>query len=294
MTGASLDARIRVDRGAFTLDAALRAEPGEILALMGPSGAGKSTLLGVLAGFVPLSAGAVRLDGDTVQDAAGIDVPARERGVILLGQQARLFPHLSARENIAFGQRARRVPRTQARAEAEAWLERIGLRDLGDRRPAHLSGGQQQRIALARALATSPRVLLLDEPLTSLDPATADGIRDLLRDELAETTVVMATHDAADALVLADRLIVLENGRITGDGTPAAVLDAPPTSFAATVASAIGKGGGWQLHVESVTKASEGIRARARTPDGALVELPLPEGAPIMPGAIISIHPPTS
>ncbi|HTN55310.1 MAG TPA: ATP-binding cassette domain-containing protein, partial [Microbacterium sp.] len=145
LPGALLDAEIGVDRGAFVLDAVLHAEPGEVLALMGPSGAGKSTLLGVLAGLVPLSAGAVRLDGDTVQDAVRVDVPLRARGVILLGQQPRLFPHLSARENIAFGLRARRVARAKARREADAWLERIGLRDFGDRRPSRLSGGQQQR-----------------------------------------------------------------------------------------------------------------------------------------------------
>src|SRR5690606_12710401 len=129
--GAKLEAEIRVDRGAFALDAALRAEPGEVLALMGPSGAGKSTLLGVIAGFVPLTAGVVRLDGETMQDAVRTDVPPRERGVILLGQQPRLFPHLTVRENIAFGPRARRVPKAQARADADAWLERIGLAGLG-------------------------------------------------------------------------------------------------------------------------------------------------------------------
>src|SRR5690606_31859007 len=158
----------------------------------------------------------------TVQDALRTNVPPRERGVILLGQQPHLFPHLSARENIAFGPRARRIPKVQARADADAWLERIGLTGLGDRRPGRLSGGQQQRVALARALATSPRVLLLDEPFASLDPATADGIRSLLRDELAHTgtTVVMATHDASDAVALADRLVVLDAGRITGDAAP--------------------------------------------------------------------------
>lgn len=293
--GARLDADVQVDRGAFALHADLHAEPGEVVALMGPSGAGKSTLLGAIAGFVPLRAGAVRLDGDTVQDAEHIDRPPRERGVILLGQQARLFPHLTARDNIAFGLRARRTPRTRARAEADAWLTRIGLTDLGARRPARLSGGQQQRVALARALATTPRVLLLDEPLASLDPATADGIRTLLREELAATgtTVVMATHDAADAMALADRLILLEDGRVTGDGAPAAVLDTASTPFAATLARTLpGSGGAWDARVERIVDTADGIRVRVRTAGGETAVLHLPEGAPVEHGSRISIRPP--
>jgi len=294
---AVLDARIRVDRRGFALDARLRVAAGETLAVMGPSGAGKSTLLGAIAGFTPLTAGAVRLGGRTVQDAAGVDVPPRERGVILLGQRARLFPHLSARDNIAFGMRAHGVRRADAGMRAEAWLERVGLPGFGDRRPARLSGGQQQRVALARALAVSPRVLLLDEPLTSLDPATAEGIRSLLRDELAATgtTAVLATHDAADARALADRLIVLEHGGVTAEGAPDAVLGAPATPFIAAVASTLpGTDGPWQARVESAETSADGIRAHARTADGDLVELILPAGSPVAPGSTISIRPPAS
>lgn len=297
MSGAALSAEILVRRASFELDAEVQAAPGELVALMGPSGAGKSTLLNVIAGFVPLAEGVVRLDDSTVQDAAGIDVPPRERGVILLGQQPRLFPHLNARENIAFGPRAHRAPRTQARAEADAWLERIGLATFGDRRPERLSGGQQQRVALARALATSPRVLLLDEPFTSLDPATADGIRTLLRDELAATgtTAVMATHDAADAVALADRLLILEDGRITGDGAPAVVLGTPATPFIAALARTLpDPDGGWQVVVERIDETVDGVRASVRATDGEVLDVRFPAGFPMAPGSTISIRPPAA
>lgn len=295
--GVSLDAAVQVHRRAFALDARLRAAPGEIVAVMGPSGAGKSTLLGAIAGFVPLTGGRIVLDGATVQDAGTVDVATKERGVVLLGQQARLFPHLTARDNIAFGLRARRVPAARARAEADAWLRRIGLTGLAHRRPARLSGGQQQRVALARALATSPGVLLLDEPLTSLDPATADGVRSLLRAELAATgtTAVLATHDAADALALAHRLVVLEDGRISAEGEPRAVLAASATPFvravAVTVPDALHR---WEATVQDVHASAGGILARVRTADGATVGLRFPADAPIAPGATITIRPPAS
>ncbi|BDZ37455.1 ABC transporter ATP-binding protein [Microbacterium suwonense] len=297
MSGAVLDAQVRVDRGGFALDARLRAASGEIVAVMGPSGAGKSTLLGAIAGFTTLTGGTVRLDDTTVQDAGSVDVPARERGVILLGQQPRLFPHLSARDNIAFGPRARRVAKAKARADADTWLERIGLAGMGDRHPERLSGGQQQRVALARALATSPRVLLLDEPLTSLDPETADGIRSLLRDALAETriTTVLATHDATDAIALAGRLLVLEHGRVTDEGSPAAVLGAPATSFIAAVAlNASASGDPWEAKVERVQTDADGIRVHARIADGTPIELGFPSGTPMAAGSTISIRPPAS
>jgi molybdate transport system ATP-binding protein len=239
MTGEALDARVVVARHGFVLDAEVAAEPGEVVAVMGPSGAGKSTLLGALAGLVPLHEGHVRLGG-RVLDAA----PARrahvtpaKRGVVLLGQDPRLFPHLTAAENVAFGLLARRVGRAAARAEAEEWLARVGLAGTGDRRPAQLSGGQQQRVAIARALATAPSALLLDEPLTSLDTETAADIRQMIRDQLVatRTTAVVATHDAVDSVSLADRLVVVEAGRVTQAGPVRDVLAAPASRFIAAV-----------------------------------------------------------
>ncbi|WP_374315712.1 sulfate/molybdate ABC transporter ATP-binding protein [Microbacterium sp.] len=240
MTGAALDARVVVERAAFRLDAALHAEPGEVVAVMGPSGAGKSTLLGVLAGLVDLGEGYVRL-GERELDRAPrprLRTTPSQRGIVLLGQEPRLFPHLTAHENIAFGRRVHGATKPVAAAEADEWLWRVGLAGMGARRPSQLSGGQQQRVALARALATSPSALLLDEPLTSLDAETAADVRALLHDQLTatRTTAIVATHDAVDAVSLATSLVVLEEGRVTQSGPVRDVLATPATRFAAAVA----------------------------------------------------------
>ncbi|MFH8249188.1 sulfate/molybdate ABC transporter ATP-binding protein [Microbacterium sp. B2969] len=253
MTGAALDARIVVARHGFELDAALSAQAGEAVAIMGPSGAGKSTLLGALAGLVAIHEGHVRL-GERTLDAAPrprTHVTPSERGVVLLGQDPRVFPHLSARDNVAFGPIARGVVRASAASAAEEWLHRVGLGGMGDRRPAQLSGGQQQRVAIARALATEPSALLLDEPFTSLDVETAGDIRAMLREQLTATgtTAVVATHDAVDAVSVADRLVVLEAGRVTQAGLVRDVLAAPASRFVASVSGlnrVLGRAdGGW-------------------------------------------------
>ncbi|MFB8385679.1 sulfate/molybdate ABC transporter ATP-binding protein [Microbacterium sp. NPDC055910] len=240
MTGEALDARVVVERAGFRLEAHVRAAAGEVIALMGPSGAGKSTLLGALAGLVGLDEGRITLD-DRVLDAAPrprTHVTPAQRRVVLLGQDPRLFPHLSARANIAFGRRVRGVSAAAAGVEADEWLARVGLEGMGARRPAQLSGGQQQRVALARALATAPAALLLDEPLTSLDPETAGDIRTVLHDQLAATgtTAIIATHDAVDAVALATRLVILEAGAVTQAGAVRDVFAVPATRFAAAVA----------------------------------------------------------
>lgn len=231
----SVHARIHVSRPGFDLDVPLSVASGQTMAIMGPSGAGKSTLLDTLAGLVPLSDGRIVLDEDEVSTPTFQLAPAR-RGTVLLGQDPHLFPHLSARENVAFGPRAAGTPARVARALAEDWLARVGLADAGDRRPADLSGGQQQRVAIARALAASPRLVLLDEPLTSLDPVTADGIRALLAQHLVGRTCVLVTHDAVDAVAFADRVAVIEAGRITQEGAVRDVLGAPATAFVASLA----------------------------------------------------------
>lgn len=268
-----LDAHVVVERPGFLLDASLRAAHGDVLALMGPSGAGKSTLLAVLAGLLRLDDGHVRL-GTRTLDARGVhSVPPARRGVVLLGQDPRLFPHLTARANVAFGLRAHGMTKTDAAAAADEWLGRVGLAAFAERRPAQLSGGQQQRVALARALATSPDVLLLDEPLTSLDTETAGDVRALVHEQLSatRTTAIVATHDAVDAVALASGLVVLEKGRVTQSGPVRDVLAGPATRFAAAVAGVnrvpgVVRDGRWRSGGLVLERAPEGESAAVFAP----------------------------
>ena len=239
--GLKLDATVQVALGAFRLDVALRVAAGETVAMLGPNGAGKSTLLSVLAGIRRPDHGVVRV-GDrevtVVEPGRTVLIPPERRRVGLMSQDPLLFPYLSALENVAFGVRAQGRPRAQARLLAGQWLERMGLSGLADRRPPRLSGGQRQRVALARALAAGPDLLLLDEPLGALDAQTAPEIRQVLRRHLRESgvTAVLVTHDGVDAAVLADRIVVLEQGRVTDDGPAARVLAAPRSPFVAALA----------------------------------------------------------
>lgn len=233
-----LRAHVVVPREHFVVDVALEVEAGETVAVMGPSGAGKSTLLQALAGLVPLREGEITIAGRVVDRVAAPRVRTEPmgRGVVLLGQEARVFPHLSVRENVAFGPRAGGVDARAARASADEWLARVGLPGSGDRMPRELSGGEGQRVAVARALAASPRAVLLDEPLVALDPETAGEIRRMLRDQLVGTTTIAVTHDAADAVALADRLVIMESGRVTQSGPVREVLSAPASGFVASIA----------------------------------------------------------
>ncbi len=236
---AGLDAAVVVARPGFTLDVALRVGPGEVLAVLGPNGSGKSTLLGVVAGLVRPDGGHVRMDGAVLTDVATRrHVPPHRRGVALLAQQALLFPHLDALANVAFGPRARGVPRRVAHERARALLDAVGVGTLADRRPGQLSGGQQQRVALARALAAEPRLLLLDEPLAALDVDVTPALRALLRRALRDRgrPAVLVTHSALDALVLADRVAVLSAGEVVEEGPVREVLARPRSPFAARIA----------------------------------------------------------
>ncbi|ETK30550.1 ABC transporter ATP-binding protein [Microbispora sp. ATCC PTA-5024] len=226
-----LRARLIVERAAFRLGVDLEAAPGEVVALLGPNGAGKTTALRALAGLAALGeGGSIDLDGEPLHT-----LPAERRPIGVVFQDYLLFPHLSALDNVAFGPRCRGVPKAEARRLAAALLDRVGLAGHAAARPRQLSGGQAQRVALARALAVRPRLLLLDEPLAALDAHTRLEIRSELRRHLAgfDGATVLVTHDALDAMVLADRLVVIENGAVVQQGPPAEVARRPQTDYVA-------------------------------------------------------------
>ncbi|MET9433278.1 ABC transporter permease [Streptomyces sp. NPDC006551] len=209
---------------------ALEAEPGTTIAVVGPNGAGKTTLLRALLGLTPRARAALSLGGDDVTD-----LPPHRRQVAWVPQDGALFPHLSALANTAYGLRAHGVPRAAARRDAQVWLDRLGVGHLAHRRPAQLSGGQAQRVALARALAARPRLLLLDEPLAALDQTTRAHVRHTLRTHLAGFggVCLIVTHDPVEAVSLADRVLVLEDGRTLQDASPAEVSRHPRSPWVA-------------------------------------------------------------
>jgi molybdate transport system ATP-binding protein len=213
------------------LDAQLTAEPGEVVAVIGPNGAGKSTLLAALAGLVAAQ-GEVAVGGESWTHPP---LSVQDRRVGLVFQSGLLFPHLSALDNVAFGPRSRGVDRAAADAVARSWLERFGIADLASRRPGELSGGQAQRVAIARALAGEPVLLLMDEPFSGLDPTVASTLRLELARHLAayDGVCLLVTHDAIDALTLADRVLVLDEGLVVQSGTPRDVAARPRTEHVA-------------------------------------------------------------
>jgi molybdate transport system ATP-binding protein len=236
----SLDATLGVELDRFSLhDVAIRIGDGETVALLGPNGAGKTTVLRTLLGLIPLRRGKVTLDDDALDDPlAGISIASEQRRIGTVFQDLLLFPHLNALENVAFGLRSRGTRAADARRTAAEWLERLGLTALASARPRALSGGQAQRVALARALATNPRLLLLDEPLTALDVSTRPDVRrDLARHlDAFDGSALIVTHDPVEAMALADRIVVLEDGRVTQEGTPTEVRERPRTRYVADVA----------------------------------------------------------
>lgn len=222
----TLDARLVVPG---RIDVELSAAPGDVLALVGPNGAGKTTTVQALAGLEPATGHAVLAGRDLLTLAP----PDRNVGVVF--QDQRLFPHLSALDNVAFGLRARGTDKAAARAAARDWLNRLGVADLADTRPGRLSGGQAQRVAIARALVTEPDLLLLDEPFAGLDVGVAATLRIELAHHLAGFggIALLVTHDALDALTLASSVVVLDQGRVVQVGTPEEVAARPRTEHVA-------------------------------------------------------------
>ncbi|PTR25736.1 molybdate transport system ATP-binding protein [Rhodococcus sp. OK519] len=235
MSGLSLRARVDA-RG---LDVALDVAPGEVVAILGPNGAGKSTLLDVVAGLLRPDDGRVVLDDRALTETAkGVAVPPHQRSVALLAQEALLFPHLTVRENVAFAPRSAGAGRREAYAVADRWLDEVDASAFAGRRPRQLSGGQAQRVAIARALAADPQLLLLDEPMAALDVGVAPALRAVLRRVLrtGDRTAILVTHDVLDALSLADRVVVLDGGRVVEEGPVDRVLARPRSTFAARIA----------------------------------------------------------
>lgn len=245
------------------LRAAFAADPGDIVAVIGPNGAGKSTLLRAVAGIVdPL--GSVSLAGVSWTEPPRM---VRDRHIGFVFQDRSLFPHLSAVDNIAFGLRAAGTPRAAADEMARDWLDRFGIADLADRRPGQLSGGQAQRVAIARALATGPALLLLDEPFAGLDIGVATALRLELSRHLAAYPgiTLLVTHDALDALTLATRVLVLDEGRIAQEGSPGDVAARPRTDHVARLV-------GLNVH-------REGDALAAFSPSAVTVSRGEPEGS---------------
>jgi molybdate transport system ATP-binding protein len=232
MSGLRFDGTVR--RGGFELRVAFGVGPGEVLGVLGPNGAGKTTLLRAVAGLEELTSGSLTVDGRAWQDDR-VCLPAEERAAGVVFQDYRLFPHLDVLDNVAFSARAGGSSRRESRTQAGEWLRRLGLDTLGSRRPQELSGGQAQRVALARALARRPEVLLLDEPMAALDAGARVEVRGFLRAHLSAFAgpAVLVTHDPLEAMVLADRLLVVEGGRVVQEGTPAEVSRHPASAYVA-------------------------------------------------------------
>ncbi len=206
----------------------LEVPDGSLTALLGPSGGGKSTLLRVVAGLEVPDSGTVEFDG---RDVTG--VPVRDRGIGFCFQHYAPFRHLTVRRNVAFGLEVRKRPRDEIRAKVDELLDLVKIDHLADRYPSQLSGGQRQRMALARALAIEPRLLLLDEPFGALDAQVRQELRVWLRDlhEKISVTTVLVTHDQEEAMEVADHLAIINEGRLEQIGHPAEMYDHPANEF---------------------------------------------------------------
>lgn len=287
----TLECRFALARGTLAMDMDLTVGPGETVAVVGPNGAGKTTLLHALAGLLPIDRGEIRF-GEEVLDGGpeGAFVPPEERSVGLVFQDGLLFPHLTALDNVAYGPRSQGARRAEARAVARQWLERVGASALAGARPATLSGGQAQRVALARALAASPRMLLLDEPLSAVDASARIELRRDLSERLRDFDGVrlVVAHDAMDAFALADRVAVLEEGRVVQQGSVAEICSRPRSSYVADLVGlnlfrGVGRAGSVELPGGGrlvVASAPEGAVLAALHPRAVALFRRRPDGSP--------------
>lgn len=276
------------------LDVDLEVTAGNTCAVLGPNGAGKSTALGILAGLRRTSNTTITYDDRPLQ-GPGVFVPAHRRSVVLLAQKPRLFPHMTVERNVGFGPAAAGVGRREVAARTQRWLSAVGVAEFADRMPKQLSGGQAQRVAIARALATEPDVLLLDEPFAALDVDVAQQMRTLLRSLIRERdgVTVLVTHDLVDAVALADDVVVIEHGRVVGQGPTRDVLRHPGTAFAAALAglnmflgtfeppaTVVGAGGDRVTGVSADVRQAGVSAAATFSPRAVAVYLDAPQGSP--------------
>jgi molybdate transport system ATP-binding protein len=300
----TLAAAIRTRAGDLGVAVDLDADAGEVVALLGPNGAGKTTILRALAGLAPIDGGRIVVDGTVVDDpAARVFVPPERRSVGVVFQDLALFPHLDALDNVAFGLRARGASRRDSRARAAEWLDRVGLGARARHRPDRLSGGEAQRVALARTLATGPRLLLLDEPLAALDVTVRDTLRAELRRHLGEVAgaVVLVTHDPVDAAALANRVVVVEEGAVVQAGTLADIAARPRSRYVADLAGVnllAGEGRGDRVVLPSGQEVTAADRAAGAVllvvhPHAVALHRAMPEGSPrnVWPGVVEGVVP---
>lgn len=282
-----VDAEVR-DRG---LHLTLTVPRGSIVAVVGPNGAGKSSLVRLVSGQLRPDHGTVAIDGEVVSRRGvgrPVHVPVHRRRVALLEQRPLLFEHLDVLANVAFGPRALGRPPAEAEARARRELEAVGCLDLAGQRSWEVSGGQAQRIALARALATEPRLVLLDEPMAALDVSVAPTVRGLLRDRLRGEgrTTLLVTHDVIDALALADTLVVVDGGRVVDHGPVADLLAQPRTPFLADLV-------GVNLLTGHATEA-DGLLLAGGTHITGVTDVPLLPGQEALAAfspAAVAVHP---
>jgi molybdate transport system ATP-binding protein len=270
----ALVADVGISLGRFVLDACVDAGPGELVVLVGPNGAGKTTLLRALAGLVAIDRGRITLGATVLDDPeSGTFVAAERRGIGVVFQDGLLFDHLDVADNVAFGVRARGVRRRDARASAITWLQRLGLGGLEHVAPRELSGGQAQRVGLARALAFEPRLLLLDEPFAALDATTRVDVRQAIGRHLAgvDAPKLLVTHDPIEAMALADRIVVLEGGRITQTGTPEAIRAQPRSRYVGDLLGINLLRGTLERDIVTLADGARVVVAEGGAPDGAVI-----------------------
>ncbi|MBD8593114.1 ABC transporter ATP-binding protein [Pseudomonas sp. CFBP 8758] len=253
----------------------LEVAAGELVALLGPSGCGKTTLLRIIGGFQPQTSGKVVIGGKLIDH-----LPPHHRDIGIVFQNYALFPHLSVAENIAYGLDARGVPRSRRKQRIDEMLEMIQLGHLADRYPRQLSGGQQQRVALARALAVEPRILLLDEPFSALDKSLRMDMQIEIKrlQRQSGVTCVMVTHDQEEALSMADRVAVLNAGRLEQFAAPSKIYDSPGSLFVNTFVGSANV-------LPGTLESYAGESARIRLADGSLLACRTPRDA--RPGSAV-------